>query len=57
MNQTMKELVQKEYIRRLKNIHESRMNGKNIIVARNTWVVSLLIYGAGLINWTKNEPQ
>ena len=57
MNQTMKELVQKEYLRRLKKILKSRLNGKNIIIAINTWAVSLLRYGAGLINWTKNELQ
>ena len=57
MNQTMKELVQKEYLRRLKKILKSRLNGKNIIIAINTWAVSLLRYGAGLINWTKNEMQ
>ena len=57
MNQTMKELVQKEYPRRLKKILKSRLNGKNIITAIYTWAVSLLRYGAGLINWTKNELQ
>ena len=58
MNQTMKELVQKEYLRRLKKIlKSSRLNGKNIIIAINTWALSLLRYGPGLINWTKNEIQ
>ena len=57
MNQTMKELAQKEYLRLLKKILKSRLSGKNIIIAINTWAVSLLRYGAGLINWTKNELQ
>ena len=57
MNQTMKVLVQKEYLRRSRKILKSRLNGKNIIIAINTWAVSLLRYGAGLIIWTKNELQ
>ena len=57
MNHNMKALVQKEYLRRLKKILKSRLNGRNIIIAINTWAVSLLRYGAGLINWTINELQ
>ena len=57
MNNNMKALVQKEYLRRLKKILKSRLNGRNIIIAINTWAVSLLRYGAGLINWTLNELQ
>ena len=57
MNHNMKALVQKEYLRRLKKILKSRLNGRNIIIAINTWAVSLLRYGAGLINWTVNELQ
>ena len=33
------------------------MNGKNKIVAINTWAISVLKYGAGLINWNKEEVQ
>ena len=57
MNHNMKALVQKEYLRRLKKILKSRLNGRNIIIAIYTWAVSLLRYGAGLINWTLNELQ
>ena len=39
MNQNMKALVQKEYLRRLKKILKSRLNGRNTIIATNTWAV------------------
>ena len=47
----------KEYIRRLKLVLKCKWNGKNKIVAINTWAISVLRYGAGLINWNKEEVQ
>ena len=52
---TMKESFRKEYLRRTKAIMKSRLNGKNIIKAMNTWAVSLMRYGAGIVKWTLNE--
>ena len=34
---------------------KSKLNGKNKYQAINTWVVSLLRYGAGIINWKVRE--
>jgi len=34
---------------------KSNLNGKNKINAINTWAVSVLRYGAGIIRWTKEE--
>ena len=45
----MKIRVQKEYYRRLKRILKSKLNGKNVIMAVNTWAESVLRYGAGVI--------
>ena len=36
-------------------ILKSKLNGKNKIQAVNTWVVALLRYGAGTINWKIDE--
>ena len=44
-------------MRRLKKVLKSRLNGRIIIIAINTWAISLLRYGAGLINWTISELQ
>ena len=38
-------------------ILKSELNGKNKIMALNTWAVSILKYGAGIIKWNKNEQQ
>ena len=52
---TMKESFRKEYLRRTKAIMKSRLNGKNKIKAMNTWAVSLMRYGAGIVKRTFNE--
>ena len=53
----MKELFRKEYLRRVNLIMKSKLNGRNKILAANTWAVSLMRYGAGILKWTKNELQ
>ena len=53
----MKTRLQNEYYRRLKSILKSKLNGKNVIMAKNTWAASVLRYGAGVINWTKAELE
>ena len=53
----MKIRLQNEYYRRLKRILKSKLTGKNVIMAVNTWAVSVLRYGAGVINWTKAELE
>ena len=53
----MKEKIQKEYFRRLKTILKSKLNGGNTIKAINTRAVSIVRYGAGIIDWTKAELQ
>ena len=34
---------------------KSKLNGRNVIKAINTWAIPLIRYGAGIIDWTKNE--
>ena len=53
----MKEQLKKEYIRRVRNVLKSKLNGGNIISAINSKVVSIVRYGAGIIKWTKNELE
>ena len=50
----MKENIWREYLTRTKLIMKSRLNGRNKIIAINTWVVSLMRYGAGIVKWTKS---
>ena len=42
---------------RTKLIMKSRLNGRNKIIAINTWAVSLMGYGACIVKWTKSEPD
>ena len=48
----MKETVSKEYVRRIRKILASKLIGGNIITAINSWAVSVIRYGAGIVNWT-----
>ena len=45
---------QREYFRRLRLVMRSKLNGRNKIRALNTWAISLLRYGVGILNWNKN---
>ena len=51
----MKENFRKDYLRRTKLIIKSRINGRNNIITINTWAVSLMKYGTGIVTWTKSE--
>ena len=51
----MKENFRREYLRRTKLIMESRLNGRNKMIAINIWAVSLIRYGAFIVKWTKSE--
>ena len=42
-------------MRRIKVIMRSTFNSRNKIIAINTWTVSLMRYGAGIVKWTKSE--
>ena len=51
----MEDIFRTEYLRRLKLVMKSQLSGKNKIKTANTWAVSLMRYGAGLIKWNKEE--
>ena len=55
--QEMKDEFRNEYFRRTKVILKSTLNGRNKIMALNTWAVSILRHGAGILKWNKNERQ
>ena len=55
--QEMKGKFRNEYFRRAKFILKSKLNGRSKIMALNTWVVSILTYGAGILKWNKNDLQ
>ena len=57
LEQKMKLNVSKEYIRRLRKVLKSKLNGGNLVRGVNTWAVSLLRYSAAFVSWQKSEMQ
>ena len=55
MNREMEEKVKSEYIRRVKRLLRSKLNGGNVIAGMNAWIVGIIRYGAGVLDWTKEE--
>ena len=53
----MKLNVSKEYLRRLRKVLKSKLNGRNLVCGVNTWAVFLLRYSAALVTWRKSEMQ
>ena len=51
----MKEKFSKEYLGRLKLILRSKLNGRNKIMAVNTWAVSVMRYGGGILKWNTDK--
>ena len=51
LEETMKLNVSKEYIRRLRKVLKSKLNGGNLVCGVNSWAVSLLRYPAAFVSW------
>ena len=49
--------VSKKYIRRLRTVLKSKLNGGNLVRRVNTWAVSLIRYSAAFVSWRKSELQ
>ena len=57
LEQKTKLNVSKEYIRRLRKVLKSKLNGGNLVRGVNTWAVSLLRYSGAFASWRKSELQ
>ena len=49
--------VSKEYIRRIRKVLKSKLNGGNLVHGVHTWAVSLLRYSSAFASWRKSELQ
>ena len=47
----------KEYIRRLRKVLKSKLNGLNLVHGVNALAVSLLRYSAAFVSWRKSELE
>ena len=54
LEKRMKLNVSKEYIRRLRKVLKSKLNGGNLVDGVNAWAVSLLRYSAAFVSWRKS---
>ena len=57
LEEKMKLNVWKEYIRRLRKVLKSKLNGGNLVRGVKAWAVSLLRYSAAFVSWRKSELQ
>ena len=57
LEEKMKWNISKEYIRRLRKVLKSKLNGGNLVCGVTTWAVSLLRYSSAFVSWRKNELQ
>ena len=48
----MKDTIQKEYLRRKRKLHETKLSSRNLIKGINTWAVPLVRY---FLKWTREE--
>ena len=56
-HQEMKDLIRKEYLRRVKAVAKSKLYAKNLISSLNAWAVSIIRYSAGILEWREKELQ
>ena len=57
LEENMKLNVSEEYIRRLRKVLKSELNGGNLVRGVDTWAVALLRYSAAFVSWSKSELQ
>ena len=53
----MKDMITKEYYRRITKILKASLNAGNTIQAISARAVSIIRYGAGIVAWRKNESE
>ena len=53
----MKKVFRREYLGRVNLVMKSKLNGRNKLMAINTWAASLLRYGLVILKWNRNELQ
>ena len=57
LEEKMKLNVSKEYIRRLRKVLKSKLNGGNLVRGVHTWAASLIRYSAAFVSWRKSKLQ
>ena len=47
--------IKKEYLRRIRNLLETKLCGRNLIKGINTWAVHFVRYSGPFVKWTREE--
>ena len=53
----MKNKIKQEYYTRVKKVLRSQLNSGHMTTAINAWAVAKIRYGAGILQWTKEEAR
>ena len=53
----MKDTTRKEYLRRTRKLHETKLSSRNLIKGINTWAVPLVRYSGPFLMWTREERK
>ena len=51
----MKDKIRKEYLRRTRKLHETKLSSRNLIKGINNWAVHLVRYSGPFLKWTRDE--
>ena len=51
----MKDKIQKEYLRRTRNLLDAKHSSRNLIKGIITWAVQLVRYSEPFLKWTRDE--
>lgn len=54
-HEQVKKKTSAEYLKRVRKVLKSKLNGGNTIQAINSWAVPVIRYTAGVVDWTQNE--
>ena len=55
LEEKMKLNVSTEYIRRLRKVLKSELNGGNLVGGTNAWAVSVVRYSVAFVSWEKSD--
>ena len=51
----MKDMIRKEYLRRIRKLPETKLSSRNLIKGINTWAVPLVRYSGPFLKWTRDK--
>jgi len=51
----IKSVITSNYKKKIRKVLKSALNGRNVIIAINTWAIPLIRYTAGIVRWTQAE--